>query len=162
MIKTNSNDNFTIPAEFLIWGIEGIEFNNGSGINQTVAIVRLEDGTLRSVCPEWVKFLPEEKFKHNPEREKDFNSGGFLLFSEILKKILDEMLEKQKPNPKFLDLLEYGSRIENTCFSELINQHKKENTDSLLFLNPEKLHEITMSAADNFLNICFPKNKSQQ
>lgn len=42
-------------AKFHQWGAEYEEFDTGPG-NYTVAIVELEDGTIKTIPPNWVKF----------------------------------------------------------------------------------------------------------
>lgn len=42
-------------AKFHQWGAEYDEFENGPG-NYTVAIVELEDGSIKTIPPNWLKF----------------------------------------------------------------------------------------------------------
>ena len=42
-------------AKFHQWGVEYEEFETGPG-NLTVAIVELDDGSVKTVLPHWIKF----------------------------------------------------------------------------------------------------------
>lgn len=52
-------DDFIHPGEFLAWGIEYEELQNGAG-QYTVAIVKNPDGTVETVLPSNIKFITED------------------------------------------------------------------------------------------------------
>ena len=129
LIKTTSKGNFDTPGIFHGFGFSAIEFANG-GIQDSIGIIELNDGTVKSVCVDWIKFDDvKSHWATAPDRmmeikHPNFNSLNFRIQTELYN-IISGIKECEDCENWILEKMKemQGS---NSSFSELIERNKEE------------------------------------